>query len=368
MKKTILFILNKEVTYLPPFMAILDSLCDDYSLKVISYEKNGVKKSLEDLYIGKDIEFLSTIKQDTSRSLTSRVKRKLYRLLRISTPWHREAASLLKNVHYDLLWVAHENAAVEFKKELVGEKYVLNIFELYDIVPTFLKKLKPLAQDACSVIVPEYNRACMLKFWLQLKDIPQVIPNKPFYHPSKRNIPNEWAGQLAGKKVLLYQGYINRNRNIEEICKAVESLPGWRMVALGSGEHEYIEYLKHNYPNLFYIGFVSPPHHLDITSWAYVGVVKYDWFDLNHVYCAPNKTWEYAGFGIPMIGNELPGLRYTIGQYGAGICTDLDSIDCIRTAIMQIDQNYEEYSKNAIKFYNSFNIKKALDDIVKRQI
>ncbi|KAA6307134.1 hypothetical protein EZS27_041199, partial [termite gut metagenome] len=38
-----------------------------------------------------------------------------------------------------------------------------------------------------------------------------------------------------------------------------------------------------------------------------IGIVSYAFDDLNHVFCAPNKTWEYTGFGIPMLGNNAPG-------------------------------------------------------------
>jgi len=363
--KTILFLLNRECTYLPPFMAILDSLCGEYALKVISYETSGGKEDLEKMYQDKNVVFLSSVLQDNQVTFICRLKRKLRRCLRIQSEWHREAVKLIESTHYDLLWVVNETTAVEYAKELRREKYVLNIFELYDIVPSFLKELKPLAQRAHAVIVPEYNRACMLKFWLQLDRIPRVIPNKPVFHPGKINIDNDWSNQLIGKKILLYQGYINRNRNVEAICRAVEGISGWTMVLMGKGENDYLEYLKSNYPHLIHIGYINPPHHLDITSWARIGVVKYDWFDLNHVYCAPNKTWEYAGFGIPMIGNELPGLRYSIGQFKAGVLADLDDPETIKEAIAEIDSHYDEYRNNAQQFYNSCSVELLIRSVAK---
>ena len=368
MKKTILFLLNKEVTYLPPFMAILDSLCSQYSLKVISYEKVGGVEALRKQYAGRDVTFLSKSTQDTSQQLLSRVKRRAKRMLNVSSDFHKEAKAILDRESYDLLWIIHENTAIEFTDILGDKSYLLSIYELHDTQPSFLKQLEPVAQNALRVIAPEYNRACILKFWLQLDYIPSVIPNKPYAHPRKRDIDNMWFTNTSGKKVLLYQGYLNKNRSIDTICAAVEQMHDWMLLLLGKGEPDYVRHLTESFPNIVHVDFVEPPHHLDVTSWARVGIVKYDWYDLNHAYCAPNKTWEYAGFGIPMIGNELPGLRYTIGQYGAGICTNLDSIDCIRAAIMQIDHNYEEFSKNATKYYNSFDIKKALDDIVKGHI
>ena len=66
-----------------------------------------------------------------------------------------------------------------------------------------------------------------------------------------------------------------------------------------------------------------------------------------------------------MIGNELPGLRYSIGRYNAGALTDLDNEEEIRLAIMDIDSHYDEYSNNAQAFYNSCDISVLLKRIAK---
>ena len=84
---------------------------------------------------------------------------------------------------------------------------------------------------------------------------------------------------------------------------------------------------------------------------------------MNHLFCAPNKTWEYSGFGIPTLGNDLPGLEYSIGSAGAGRCVDFDDKDAIIEAIKDIDNKYEEYSSNATKFYNSFDVGTSLKSI-----
>ena len=91
--------------------------------------------------------------------------------------------------------------------------------------------------------------------------------------------------------------------------------------------------------------------------------MKYDFVVLNAIFCAPNKTWEYTGFGIPVLCHDIPGLRYTIGQYKAGVCADMDDTEAIKAAITEMDSNYEEYSQNAIAFYVSFDVKKSLLDI-----
>lgn len=367
-KKTILFLLNKECTYLPPFMTILDSLCEDYCLKVISCEKLGGKEKLEELYKGRDVSFLSNKTQSEGKSLSARVGRRIRKSLRIPTVFHKEAESLITETPHDYLWVIHEETAFEFKRCLQGMSYILSLYELNDHRRDFLEKIKSVIQNAQKVIVPEYNRACILRVWMGLRTTPTVVPNKPLSHPRKRCIPNSFSGQLKGKKVVLYQGYINRSRNLDKVCEAVKDMPGYCIVLMGKGDTSYIEELKQKYPQIIHISFIAPPEHLYVTSWAHIAIVKYDFVVLNAIFCAPNKTWEYTGFGIPVLCHNIPGLQYTIGQYEAGVCTDMDDTDAIKFAISKIDADYERYSQNAITFYNSCNIKQEILAIVERNI
>lgn len=76
------------------------------------------------------------------------------------------------------------------------------------------------------------------------------------------------------------------------------------------------------YDKVIHIDSIPAPLHLEITSHATIGVVFYSDETLNKAFCAPNKIYEYSGFGIPAIANCIPGLINTIGKSGAAVCTD----------------------------------------------
>ncbi len=364
MKKTFLFLFYNNCTSLPPFMTILDILCEKYSLKVISCETNEGRRKLQELYKGRDVEFLSSVEPDDNRSLSFRIQRRLKLRGEVSRAFRQDAVRLLNNTLYDLLWVIHEQTAFEFRNGLLGKRYLFSMYELNDHRRDFLERIKPIVMNAQEVFVPEYNRACILRTWLSLKITPTVVPNKPFGHPRKRNIPNSYSDLFEGKKIILYQGYIIRSRNIDKVCEAVKDMPDYRIVLMGKGDNTYINELKQKYPQIIHISFIAPPEHLYVTSWAHIAIVKYDFVWLNAIFCAPNKTWEYTGFGIPVLCHDIPGLRYTIGQYKAGVCTDMDDTESVKAAIEEIDSNYEEYSQNARTFYDSYDIKNELLRIV----
>ncbi len=124
--KTILFLLNRECTFLPPFMTILDVLSKDYYLKVISCETQQQLESIRKRYKNLNVEFLSTPYEHSSRSFSDRVIRRIKTSLNIKSSFHREAVKLLNTTSYDLLWVIHEETAFEFRKELMGNQLLLS--------------------------------------------------------------------------------------------------------------------------------------------------------------------------------------------------------------------------------------------------
>ena len=105
--------------------------------------------------------------------------------------------------------------------------------------------------------------------------------------------------------------------------------------------------------------------HLQITANAYIGLVFYRDDQLNKVFCAPNKIFEYSFFGVPIIANNLPGLKNTIGKANAGICVEF-TYENIADAFEIIENHYEEISINGVNFYNSVDNVSTINKIVEK--
>lgn len=357
--KKILIIFDKYISALPPLITIIDTLVDKYQLTVIVREHEEV---IENEYSGKSVEFISM----NNSKVTNNILFKAYnRLVRIHF-FRKIIPKIIKQGNYDLVWIVSAEAAGMLKKTTIDTKYIFSIYELHANETKLLKKLKPIAQNAQNVIVPEFNRANILRVWLQLKETPLVIPNKPLFHPRTSNKEHDIAElkTIKDKKIILYQGHILRSRNLDALCEAVETLPNFVLVLMGRSHNNYLEELKSKYPKITHIDFVKPPMHLNITSHAYIGVVTYNFNTINNVFCAPNKIWEYSGFGIPMIGNKLPGLIYTIGKHKAGECVNMSNPEDIKTAIKKIEENYSEFSESSNKMYDTVDVEKLILSVV----
>lgn len=95
-------------------------------------------------------------------------------------------------------------------------------------------------------------------------------------------------------------------------------------------------------------------------------MISYDPSTLNCAYCAPNKIYEYGRYGFPMLRNDIPGLRNTIGYYNAGVIVDESSSESIIEGIQKIDKNYGCYAENAKRLYEETDNVKAMQEILDR--
>lgn len=271
-----------------------------------------------------------------------------------------------------VLWSSEmRTAAVLGNKALrFGKRHIQSLYELGDEAGrNYFGFGMDRLYAAATLIECEYNRAHILKAEKGLDRLPFVLPNKPYAHPRKRRIAvldktaAAIVGSWKGKKVFLYQGGIQGDRG--ELLHLIETLCVCRpdaIVAIMGKKTPTLDTLMRKHANISHVPFVAPPHHLEVTSHADVGIAYYQGgaiyglSPLNPVYCAPNKIYEYSGFGIPLICNDIPGLKYTIDQYHAGICLDAITNKSVSLAAQNILSDYQEYSDNAQKFFDAVDI------------
>jgi glycosyltransferase involved in cell wall biosynthesis len=273
----------------------------------------------------------------------------------------------------DILWIGSASTALALGTKLFFYKYILHIHELYDTLPRYKNGLKKYAQCSLGIVVPDMSRAAIFRVWWKLNKTPFIIPNKPFFHPKTRKLDisdnniKKQIDAIGDIPIILYQGHIENGRTLDVLAKAIHNnkLPV-KLVLMGIDYAHFVEHLRKLCPDLIYIGFVFPPRHLEITSHATIGIIQYNFSCLNHVFCAPNKIWEYAGFGIPALVADLPALHYYYDRYNAGICCNFDSEINISHAIQEILKQKSNYFQGAINLFESINIKQLYKDFLEQ--
>lgn len=280
---------------------------------------------------------------------------------------------LLKDNDYKYKWIEGGDTLALFgwmiKKR---QNCVFQLSELYDKVPIYKFLIGLYINRFNKIVVPEINRAYIIKTRYNLSFLPFVLPNKPNYNndnyiPRKDTISliDKISNFAAGRKIILYQGLIANDRKFDGIVEfVIQNKTEFCLIILGK-DIGYLSSIDRDSQSILYSGFLLPPDHLEVTKLAWVCVLAYDTTSLNKVYCAPNKIWEYTKYNKPMISQNLPGINMIFQEYKIGYCADLMNLLEVETAINKIKTNYIEMSRNTTKYFNSIDVEKEIKRIIK---
>lgn len=363
----IVYIVKSRLHFYPPCVShirmikklgyeieVLYGTCDKKTLEILNAEKINCYKvsNLEDEYFGK----LNKLKG-----------------------WLKFRKGLKKLINkYDpdntIFWFGNAETVIPMKGLIKKKKYVVSLLELLDQSKLKRQLLHGILENAIKVTCCEETRAYIVKYWYNLKELPTVFPNKPYGQITAKRISpsNEITkkiiDEIKNDDVIIYQGYIQNTEELCEIAYALkENKKHYKLVLMGIDQFNSYEKIKQVYDNTVFYSYIPAPLHLEITSYAKIGILFYRPTILNNAFCAPNKIFEYSGFGIPILGNDIPGLKNTIGTAKAGKCIELKKRNIIN-AISDIEKNYEKYSKNALNFFNSIDNLELMNTFLKKLI
>ncbi len=362
-----------DINYCPPALNVINSLIDLNHEVIVCTTKTRHQINLSPSDQIKIKEIGITYEKPMSPFL------KIFRMFDI----RKQIWSIIDENYDDntLLWVISDTGIKHLGKRLLTKNYILHLMELSEDL-LYYKKLRFLKLDkkafgnfAKRVVVPEYNRAHIIKEWWELNELPFILENKPYISIdiAKNSIIEhsevafELMEKLKDRKIILYQGIMHRERPLDKFIDAVDQLGDeYAFVVMTKGENIYKESQSKNY---FFIPFIEPPYHLEVTSHAFIGVLSYfpvksQYSILNALFAAPNKTFEYAKFSVPMISNDVPGLKYLFDTHHCGISVTTFNEENICEAIRTIEADYSRMATNAREFYDEVDVKLKVKNLL----
>ena len=362
----IVYILKKGFQYYPPCLAQLLYL-DDLGVELEVYHgKNS--NAINNILDARGIRHyeLKSDRENTNRlgSIVTMAK------------YMREMVRILRGIDKKtLLWFGNCESFMTITKYLQERKIVLSILELDDYDSIYGRNIRKIINQAEAVICCEKHRAAIMQVYYGLQNRPYIMPNKPYEltltEQKNCELPAELQSKInifKDKLVVLYQGMITRDRPLDKIASALKKINNGQVyfIIMGKANDEFVKEIKAIYENVEFLGYIPSPQHLEVTKIAKIGIANYDNSCLNNLFCAPNKIYEYAKFGLPMITSSNIGLIETVGQAGAAECVDFNDVNAIAEGISKILINQKVYSDNAVKFYESTNNIEEMKKIVAR--
>ena len=371
--KKVLIVHNREVDDFPPVKSLIEALINNgYKVTIITRDKDdSLKKYGNKIKLKKLISFSN----NKLGNMTSFLKNR--RLIRSWTEQEME--------ENDVIWTTTDATVREIGPILLKYKHIMQLMELVEYVPRFPKipkqelfkfDIQRYARQAWKVVVPEENRAYIQKTWWNLKTTPVILPNKPYnikINDSKlsQNIIDNIKMLKADSRIkILYQGVFYKDRKLDEFAKAIEKKSDKYCLYIMGRENDYSRILQKKYPHVRYLSYVTPPKHLEITKEADIGLLPYfptkigNNSVLNALYCAPNKLFEYAAFGKPMLGTDVLGLKFPFKDNFMGYTVSQLDEEEILKKLDDITDNYQTMSVNAKKFFDSVDWDKKIKEIL----
>ncbi len=175
---------------------------------------------------------------------------------------------------------------------------------------------------------------------------------------------------LKDKILLLYQGWIANERNLENIIEGMKLVNNDRFHLLIMGYGDYVATLQEMVKDLgvtdkvTFISSKSQDELLSYTASADIGLIPYPYGkDLNTHYVSPNKLYEFISACLPILSNDLPFVRSVIEKNGFGVAGDLQmpqafadtlndfplaKLEEFRAALLQKHKKFEWHEESRI--------------------
>lgn len=217
-------------------------------------------------------------------------------------------------------------------------------------------------------IANEYQRLFNIKK-------PYVLINSPnsFSLPKKNNYFREEFNIKKESKVFLYQGSISKGRGIETILEAFSKLnqkygDQYTVVFMGYGVLvEKVKEYSRNNSNIFYQVAVAPDIVLNYTMSADFGLCMTQPNCLNHIYCLPNKFFEYMAANIPVISADLKEVKKLVDEYNLGVVMHEYTTDGLIAAVLRsFEFDEANFNKNIVKFNADFSWESQAERILSK--
>ena len=243
---------------------------------------------------------------------------------------------------------------------LLKTRKIKIIYHQFEVVETdkmnridafLLSRISNYFEKIDLAIFPEANRMHYFQNVLRTYEDYQflILPNTNSNSDNRTHTEN--------KKVrVTHIGAVGANHHLSSYLKAIELLPKeefefWFVGLLDKDAFNLIT--KANLKNIICTGQIPHEQLADIYLKTDIGVILYKDRGLNYKYCAPNKLYEYWSYGIPVIGDILPGLASVFINIDLGLLVDMNVPEQISYALEQLGIRGNEKTQQIKAFFDT---------------
>ncbi len=190
---------------------------------------------------------------------------------------------------------------------------------------------------------------------------PRLILNCPEYRKYERQDLFRTEYQIPPQdRILLYQGEYRKGRGLEIIIDCFNRLPeDLRIVLVLLGYGPYGSHLRSivtNRRKIFIHEPVGMDRYMDYVASADIGIHLMESTCLNHEYALPNKLFEYAMAGLPVIVSNLKEMRRVVESNRIGYVLRANRAEDLLEVLRKVnDADLEEFRPGLDKVASVYN-------------
>jgi glycosyltransferase involved in cell wall biosynthesis len=162
--------------------------------------------------------------------------------------------------------------------------------------------------------------------------------NRPMLSAAGQRYFHRLYGLEARTVVFIYVGLLVPGRGIERLLEVFSrSRIKFHVIFVGYGDQVGVSDWACRHANIHLHPAVSHERLVPLISEADCGLCLIEDVSLSDRLCLPNKLFEYAFAGVPVLASRLPEINRVVGEYGLGICCDSDT-DSIEAAVRKVER------------------------------
>ena len=250
---------------------------------------------------------------------------------------------------YDCREIYTELAALEYKPLY---KRISSHYENYYL--KFVHNIITTANSDEILLKEKYHHHSHLT-WSQIYNYPM----KPSLSMGKINLKNKFNIN-ENHTLIVYQGVIQKYRGVGQLIKLIKSSSDITAIILGDGEAKkmYLNQVKNNniLDRVKFIGRVPYLDLLEYTAACDIGWLVIRGHGVSNQLALPNKLFEYALMGLPIISSSLKNMRDIVNKYNLGFIVSEDDINDQLRAVEKINDGAFVKTHNNIEEKFTWNI------------
>jgi glycosyltransferase involved in cell wall biosynthesis len=220
--------------------------------------------------------------------------------------------------------------------ELVDRPFVRNVW--LKIEEWILPKVKH-SYTVCQSIADEYFGNYGIKM--------EIVRNVPYYYNTE-NVEGK-----SDKKIILYQGALNKGRGLENAILAMKYIDNAILQIIGDGDITYeLKQLSKNNDledKVHFLGKISFEDVKTQTTKADLGLSIEENIGKNYFYVLPNKLFDYIQAEVPVLVSDFPEMKRIVEKYRIGKTISNTTPESIAKAIKEILEKENTEWKNNLK-------------------